>query len=220
MWSETIVRMLICGIGETLYMVGLSTAFSYVFGLPVGIALVMTDRGGIKPISWLSKTLNLIVNIVRSVPFLILLMFVTPFTRLVVGTTIGPNATIVPLVISAAPFIARLVESSLKELDGGVTEAAQSMGCTWFQIVRKVWLPEARPSLIIGAAIGATTILGYSAMAGVVAGGGLGDIAIRYGWYRYEDEIMIVTVAILVVIVQIMQEAGIRAARRLNRVRQ
>ena len=157
--------------------------------------------------------LGLIINLFRSIPFLILLIMVLPVTRAIVGTTIGTNATIVPLVIAAAPFIARLVESSLKEVDKGVIEAAQSMGASSMQIITKVLLPEARPSLIVGAAIAVTTILSYSAMAGFIAGGGLGDIAIRYGYHRYQTDIMLVTVVLLVLIVQVLQEAGMRLAR-------
>jgi D-methionine transport system permease protein len=201
------------GIGETLYMTLVSTLFSYLFGLPLGIALTVTGKDGITPRPAFNKILGLLINLVRSVPFLILLIAVIPFTRFIVGTSIGSTATIVPLVIGAAPFIARLVESSLKEVDRGVIEAAQSMGCSMTQIIRKVLLPEARPSLIVGSAIALTTILSYSAMAGIVGGGGLGDIAIRYGYYRYQNDVMLVTVALLVVIVQIFQEAGMKIAR-------
>ena len=168
----------------------------------------MTDKQGIRPNRGVNAVLGIIVNVLRSVPFLILLIALTPFTRIVIGTSIGSTATIVPLVIGAAPYIGRLVESSLKEVDKGVIEAAHSMGASDWQIVRKVLLPEAKPSLIIGAAIAITTILSYSAMAGIVGGGGLGDIAIRYGLYRYQTDIMFVTVAILVILVQLMQEAG------------
>lgn len=201
------------GIGETLYMTLVSTLFSYLFGLPLGIALTVTGKDGITPRPAFNKILGLLINLVRSVPFLILLIAVIPFTRFIVGTSIGSTATIVPLVIGAAPFIARLVESSLKEVDRGVIEAAQSMGCSMTQIICRVMLPEARPSLIVGSAIALTTILSYSAMAGIVGGGGLGDIAIRYGYYRYQNDVMLVTVALLVVIVQIFQEAGMKIAR-------
>ena len=157
--------------------------------------------------------LGVIINLTRSVPFLILLIAVIPFTRFVVGKAIGTNATVVPLVIAAAPFIARLVESSLKEVDRGVIEAAQSIGASSMQIIYKVMLPEAKPSLIVGSAIAITTILSYSAMAGIVGGGGLGDIAIRYGYYRYQKGIMFVTVALLVIIVQVFQEVGMKIAK-------
>jgi D-methionine transport system permease protein len=213
MFEPQIAGMIGWGILETLYMTLVSTAAAYVFGLPLGIALVVTDKDGIHPIKPLNSFLGIVINLLRSVPFLILLILVRPVTRAVVGTTIGSNATVVPLVIAAAPFIARLVESSLKEVDKGVVEAAESMGASPFQIIYKVLLPEARPSLVVGSAIAVTTILSYSAMAGIVAGGGLGDIAIRYGLYRYETDIMIVTVAILVLIVQILQEVGMRLAK-------
>ena len=201
------------GILETLYMTVVSTLFSYILGLPLGIALVITDKDGIAPHKKFNSILGVIINLLRSVPFLILLIAVLPFTRLIVGTTIGSTATIVPLVIAAAPFIARLVESSLKEVDKGVIEAAQSMGCTSMQIVTKVLITEARPSLVVGSAIAITTILSYSAMAGIVGGGGLGDIAIRYGYYRYQNDVMLVTVVLLVVIVQIFQEVGMKLAK-------
>lgn len=198
---------------DTLYMTFLSTALAYLFGLPIGIALVVTDKDGITPVYVLNKTLGVIINLTRSVPFLILLIAVIPFTRFVVGKAIGTNATVVPLVIAAAPFIARLVESSLKEVDRGVIEAAQSIGASPMQIIYKVMLPEAKPSLIVGSAIAITTILSYSAMAGIVGGGGLGDIAIRYGYYRYQKGIMFVTVALLVIIVQVFQEVGMKIAK-------
>ena len=198
---------------DTLYMTFLSTVLAYLFGLPIGIALVVTDKDGITPVYVLNKTLGVIINLTRSVPFLILLIAVVPFTRFVVGNAIGTNATVVPLVIAAAPFIARLVESSLKEVDRGVIEAAQSIGASPIQIIYKVMLPEAKPSLIVGGAIAITTILSYSAMAGIVGGGGLGDIAIRYGYYRYQKGIMFVTVALLVIIVQVFQEVGMKIAK-------
>jgi len=212
MWDESMLSMLLQGIGETLYMTLASTFFAYVIGLPLGILLVTTAKGGIRPCEWLFKTLDVIVNITRSIPFLILLVAVLPFTRLVVGTTLGSTATIVPLTLSAAPFIARIVESSIKEVDVGVIEAAQSMGASSMQIIWKVMLPEARPSLIVGSAIATTTILGYSAMAGFVGGGGLGTIAINYGYYRYQNDIMFVTVVLLVIIVQVLQGIGMKAA--------
>lgn len=201
------------GLLESLYMTLVSTALAYLFGLPLGIIMVVTDKEGINPRETLNWILGLIINLLRSVPFLILLVMVLPVTRSIVGTTIGTNATIVPLVIAAAPFIARLVESSLKEVDKGVIEAAQSMGASSMRVITKVLLPEARPSLIVGGAIAVTTILSYSAMAGFTAGGGLGDIAIRYGYHRYQTDIMLVTVALLVVVVQVLQEVGMKLAR-------
>lgn len=219
MWDEATLWMLGQGIAESLYMTLLSTLFAYVIGLPVGILLVTSAKDGIHPCAWLFKTLDAIVNLTRSIPFLILLVAIIPFTRLVVGTTIGSTATVVPLTLSAAPFVARLVESSLKEVDVGVIEAAQSMGASNFQIVWKVLLSEARPSLIVGCAIAVTTILGYSAMAGFVAGGGLGTIAINYGYYRYQYGIMLVTVVLLVLIVQAFQGIGMKAASRSDKRR-
>ncbi len=216
-FDESVMRMLGKGILESLYMTLVSTALAYIIGLPMGIALVVTDKEGIRPSSWINKVLGFIVNVLRCVPFLILLITVQPFTRMIMGTTLGPKATIVPLVIASAPFIARLVESSLKEVDKGVIEAAQSMGASPAQIVYKVLLPEARPSLVVGSAIAVTAILSYSALAGIVGGGGLGDIAIRYGYYRYETDIMLVTVALLVVIVQLLQEAGMKFARIVDK---
>ena len=213
MFDSATIQMLVKGLWESLYMIFFSTFLSYVIGLPLGVILVVTDKQGIRPMPILNKILGFIVNILRSVPFIILLLAISPFTRLIVGTTLGTNATIVALVVSASPYIARLVESSIKEVDAGVIEAAQSMGSTPFQIVYKVLVPEAKPSLIVGAAIAITTILGYTAMAGFVGGGGLGDIAIRYGYQRYQTDIMMVTVVILVILVQIFQEVGIRLAK-------
>ena len=213
MFDSVIVNMLAKGFMETLYMTFVSSAVAYLLGLPLGIVLVVTDKDGIRPIPWLNWFLGVIINLLRSVPFLILLITVIPITRFITGTTLGSTATIVPLVIAAAPFIARLVESSLKEVDRGVIEAAQSMGASPLQIVFKVLLPEARPSLIVGSAIAVTTILSYSAMTGFVGGGGLGDIAIRYGYYRYQTGIMLVTVVLLVIIVQVLQELGMKLAK-------
>ena len=205
------------GILETIYMVLGSAAAAYLLGLPVGILLYITDKDGIKPCKALNAIVGIIVNLLRSIPFIILLIYVMPFTRAVVGTTIGSTATIVPLVISAAPFVARMVESSLKEVDKGVIEAAQSMGASEMQIIWKVLLPEATPSLLVGAAITVTTILGYTAMSGFTGVGGIGTIAINYGYYRYNSDVMLVTVIILVIIVQIFQEIGMRASKRIDK---
>jgi len=209
-WTPEVIQMITRGIGETLYMTCFATLFGYVFGLPWGIVLAVTDKDGIRPNAPIYRILDIITNIMRSIPFLILLILVIPLTRLIVGKSYGSSATIVPLVISAAPFIARMVESSLKEVDHGVIEAAQSMGAGTMQIIMKVLLVEARVSLITGATIAFGTILGYSAMAGTVGGGGLGDIAIRYGYYRYQADIMIVTVVLLVLLEQIFQFAGMK----------
>ncbi|MDR0861583.1 MAG: ABC transporter permease [Oscillospiraceae bacterium] len=209
--------MLLRGLRETLYMTVLSTALAYIIGLPLGILLVVTGRDGIRPARVLHGFVGLIINLARSIPFLILLIAVLPVTRFIVGTTIGSTATVVPLVLGAAPFIARLVESSLNEVDRGAVEAGRAMGASSMQIILKVLLPEAKPSLLLGAAIALTTILGYSAMAGIVGGGGLGDIAIRYGYYRYQKDTMLITVAILVVVVQVFQEAGAKIAKVIDK---
>lgn len=217
MWDKAVIDMIIAGIGETLYMTLVSTFFGYVFGLPLGVALTVTDKGGIKPNALVYKTLDFISNIVRSVPFLILLIVLIPFTRMIVGKSYGSTATIVPLVVAAAPFIGRMVESSLKEVDGGVIEAAQSMGAGTFTIIFHVLLVEARTSILVGVTIATGTILGYSAMAGTVGGGGLGDIAIRYGYHRYQADIMIVTVLLLIVLVQIFQTIGMFISNKVDR---
>lgn len=215
--NSGIVGIIISGIGETFYMVVVSTLVSYILGIPLGVLVYITDKNGIRPNRVVNAVSGFVINVIRSVPFLILLVAILPFTRFIVGTTIGSSATIVPLVVAATPFVARMVESSLKEVDMGKIEASRAMGSTTFQIISKVLLPEARPSLITGCAIAFATILGYSAMAGFVGGGGLGAIAVNYGYYRYKTDIMLVTVAILVIIVQIFQEAGIRLAARLDR---
>lgn len=217
MWDNATITMLLEGVRDTLYMTLASTFFGYVLGLPLGVILAVTDKDGIKPNAFIYKILDIIVNILRSIPFLILLILVIPITRAIVGKTYGSTATVVPLVIAAAPFIARMVESSLKEVNGGVVEAAQSMGAGTFTIIWKVLLAEARTSLLVGVTIALGTILGYSAMAGVVGGGGLGDIAIRYGYYRYQTDIMLVTIVILVLLVQIMQWVGMLLSKKLDR---
>lgn len=215
--ENTVIAMLAEGTLVTLYMTLISTAAAYLIGLPMGIALVITAKDGLRPNRIVYKILDMIANIVRSIPFLILLILVLPGTRMIVGKSYGPTATIIPLVLAAGPFIARMVESSLLEVDKGVLEAAQSMGAGIWYIIVKVMLVEARSSIIVGATIVLGTVLGYSAMAGTVGGGGLGDIAIRYGYYRYQKDIMWVTVILLVLLVQIMQWAGIRLSRKLDR---
>ena len=217
MWNEQIIMMLLEGIRDTLYMTLTSTLIGYVIGLPMGILLTVTDKDGIHPNAAVYKVLDVIANLIRSVPFLILLIVLIPFTRFLIGRSYGPTATIVPLVIAAAPYIARMVESSLKEVDAGVIEAARSMGASNFTIVTKIMLVEARTSLIVGATISLGTILGYSAMAGTVGGGGLGDIAIRYGYTRWQTDIMIVTVILLVILFQIFQTIGMKLASNLDR---
>lgn len=217
MFDEKTIAMLAVGTWDTIYMTVAATFFSYVFGIIMGVILVITRKGGIWPHKLLYSSLDIIVNLTRSFPFLILMIAVIPFTRFLVGTTIGNNATIVPLVLSAAPFVARLVESSLLEVDHGVIEAAQSMGATTWQIISRVMIPEAMPSLINGSAVAAITILGYSAMAGAVGGGGLGKLAIMYGYNRYETDIMIITVILLIAIVQAFQSIGNWATHRCDK---
>ena len=217
MWSSEVNNMILNGILETLYMTLLSTAVGYLFGLPMGVLLAVFDKDGLKPNRAAYKVIDIIANIVRSIPFLILLILVIPLTKLIVGQSYGSSATVVPLVVAAIPFIARMVGSSLKEVDYGVIEAARAMGANDFTIVVKVMILESRTSLITGATIAIGTILGYSAMAGTVGGGGLGDIAIRYGYYRYDSAIMIVTVVLLVVLVQVFQSVGMVVASRLDK---
>lgn len=217
MWTSEVIQMILKGIGETLYMTLLSTALGYLFGLPMGVLLAVSDKGGLSPNAALYKILDVIANIVRSIPFLILLILLIPFTRLLIGKSTGSTATIVPLVVAAIPFIARMVESSMKEVDAGVIEAAKSMGAGNLRIIIKVLLVEARTSLITGMTIAIGTILGYSAMAGTVGGGGLGDIAVRYGYYRWQTGIMVVTVVLLIVLVQIFQSVGMMIAAKLDK---
>ncbi len=215
--SEAVIQVIAWGIWETIYMTLVSTAISYVIGTPLGVILYITGEGSIRQNRAVNLIIGTIVNILRSVPFLILLVAIIPFTRFVVGTTIGSTATIVPLVVAAAPYVARMVESSLKEIDGGVIEAARAMGSSTWQMVWKVFLPEAKPSLLVGATISLATILGYSAMAGFVGGGGLGAIAVNYGYYRYQSDVMWITVALLVVIVQIFQEGGLKLVSKVDK---
>lgn len=219
MWTIEVWQMIGRGIFESLYMTLVATLFGYVLGLPWGVVLAVTDEGGIRPNRPVYRVLDFITNIMRSIPFLILLILIIPLTRMIVGKSYGSTATIVPLVVSAAPFIARMVESSLKEVDKGVIEAAQSMGADTFQIILHVLLVEARVSLVTGATICLGTILGYSAMAGTVGGGGLGSIAIQYGYYRYQADIMVVTVVLLVLLQQIFQLVGMTIASGIDRRR-
>ncbi len=217
MLDSQMIQMLAQGTLESFYMTVAITVLSYIIGVPLGVFLVMSDRNGIQPMPSLNWLIGGIVNILRSVPFLILMITIQPFTRMIVGTTIGTSAAIVALVVSAAPFVARMVEQSLLEIDHGVIEAAQSMGASNMQIVKKVLLPESMPSLLNGVLVSATTILGYSAMAGFIGGGGLGDIAIRYGYNRYDSGTMLITVVLLVVMVQLIQSVGARIAKRSDK---
>lgn len=197
--------LLLEGTRDTLIMVGVSTIFAYIIGLPLGVLLSITQPHGIWPKKWVNRVLGWIVNIGRSLPFIILMVAIMEFTKLLVGTKLGIRGAIVPLVVSAAPFIARMVETSLAEVDAGVVEAAQSMGASRFQIVRKVYLPEAKPSLILGASISIITILSYTAIAGAIGAGGLGDLAIRYGYHRFTPSMLWTTVILIVIMVQIIQ---------------
>lgn len=217
MLDSKVITMILEGIRDTLYMTLGSTILGYVFGLPMGILLTVTDKNGIRPNAFVYKIFDVICNIVRSIPFLILLILLIPFTRLVVGKSYGSTATIVPLVVCAAPYIARMVESSLKEVDAGVIEAARSMGASDWNIIFRVLLVEARTSLVIGATITTGMILGYSAMAGTVGGGGLGDIAVRYGYYRWQTDIMIITVILLIILFQIIQTIGMKIAKNVDK---
>ena len=217
MLEPGMLSMLAEGTWQSIYMTVAITAISYLIGIPLGVFLVMSDKNGIHPMASLNWIVGGIVNILRSVPFLILMITIQPFTRMIVGTTIGTKAAIVALVVSAAPFVARMVEQSLLEIDHGVIEAAQSMGASNMQIVTKVLLPESLPSLLNGVLVSATTILGYSAMAGFIGGGGLVDIAIRYGYNRYDSGTMLITVVLLVIMVQIIQSVGSRIAKRSDK---
>ncbi len=217
MFDAVTWAMIGMGILETLYMIFVSTFISYLIGLPMGIILVACDNEGIKPLPALHKIIDIYVNITRSIPFIVLLVAVMPVTRFIAGTTVGTNAAIVPLVIGAAPFVARMIESSLREVSKGVIEASLAMGASPMQIIFKVLLPEAKPALLMGGAISVVTILSYTAMAGFVGGGGLGDIAIRYGYHRFQGDIMLVTVIILVILVQIFQEIGMMIVRKTDK---
>ena len=205
------------GIWETIYMTLLSTIFAYIIGLPIGLILSVTGKNGIRPIAWLNRILGIIVNVFRSIPFIILMVAMLPVAKFIVGSSLGNKAMIVTLVIAAAPYVARMVESSIAEVGKGVIEAAKAMGTPTFKIVTKVLIPEAKPSLITGAIISMVTILGYSAMAGTIGGGGLGQIAITYGYQKYQNNIIWICVALTIIIVQIIQELGAFIARRSDK---
>ncbi len=214
LWDAGLIQL---GIWETIYMTFLSTIIAYLFGLPLGVILHITSPGGIHPIRWLNNTLGFVVNFFRSIPFIILLVALLPVANLIVGTSLGNRAMVVMLVIAAIPYVARMVESSIREVDAGVIEAAHSMGANDFEIVTKVLIPEAKPSLIIGAVISLVTILSYSAMSSVIAGTGLGQIAIIYGHQRSNPDITWVCVFLTVIIVQVIQEAGTFLARKTDK---
>lgn len=214
--SQTLLKLLAEGTAQTLTMTLVGTLVSYLIGLPVGVSLITSSPNGIKPMPVYNKVMGFIVNVIRSMPFLILMIAFMPYIRKIIGTGIGTAATTAALILAAWPFVARMVEQSLLEVDPGVIEAAQAMGASNMQIIRKVMLLEARPSLLNGAAVATITILGYSAMAGTLGGGGLGDIAIRFGHYRFQPTVMWITIIVLVILVQIMQEIGIRIAARMD----
>ena len=215
---EVVSSQFLLALWETVYVTLLATFFAIVIGLPLGVLLVTGQKGGIRPLpKWLLRTLDVVVNLLRSIPFLILMILVIPLTRWIVGTSVGTTASIVPLVIAAFPFIARLVESSLREVDPNVIEMAQSLGASPWEIVCKVMLPESLPSLIASGTIAVTTVLGYSAMSGIIGGGGLGKIAINYGYYRYQYLIMLLAVLLLILLVQLLQGFGTGLAVRVDK---
>ena len=217
MFTPQMLKLLGTGILESLYMTLVATFLAYLFGLPLGLVLSVTDKEGIRPVRPLNAVLGFLVNLLRSVPFIILLVAIIPFTRKIVGTSIGSTATIVPLVVSAIPFVARMVESSLKEVPAGVIEAAQAMGCTNFQIIWHVLLPEAKPSLISGCVISTVTILSYTALAATLGGTGLGQIAIIHGHQRSQKLVVWVCVLLIVVIVQLIQIVGTTVVRKTDK---
>jgi len=215
--SPEIINQLALALGQTLYMVGVSALIATVFGLPLGVFLATSERGEIFAAPIANRLLGAIVNATRSTPFIILVVAIIPFTRLVAGTSIGTSAAIVPLTIAATPFIGRIVESAVREVDPGLVEAARAMGATPLQIVRKVLLPEALPSIVLGLTLSVVSLIGYSAMVGAVGGGGLGDLGIRYGYQRFMPEVMAAVVVVLIVLVQSIQTLGDTLARRLDR---
>lgn len=217
MLSPQIIDLLIKGLLDTLHMVAVSGAIGTLIGLPIGVLLAVTGRGELLQNFAFNKMMGAVVNMTRSTPFIILVVAIIPFTRLIAGTSIGTNAAIVPLTVAAAPFIARVVENAVREVDRGLVEAAQAMGATPFQIIRKVLLPEALPGIVAGLTLSAVSLVGYSAMVGAVGGGGLGDLGIRYGYQRFLPEVMLAVVIVLIVLVQILQSTGDWIARRVNK---
>ncbi|SDF35355.1 methionine ABC transporter permease [Sporolituus thermophilus] len=215
--SQEMLVLLAESLWETTYMVGVSAFIAALFGVPLGVILVTTDKGHVLENLAVNRVLGAIVNATRSTPFIILMVAIIPLTRLIVGTSIGTDAAIVPLSIAAIPFVGRIVESALKEVDYGVIEAAQAMGASPLQIIAKVLIPEALPSIVLGLTITVISLIGYSAMAGAIGGGGLGDLAIRYGYQRFRADIMLATVIILIAQVQLVQSCGDWLARRLNK---
>ena len=215
--SEQVIKLLITGTLDTLQMTVISTILAMIIGIPLGVVLVVTSKGHILENAALNKILGAIVNATRSIPFIILMVAIIPFTRMVVGTSIGTTAACVPLTLAAIPFLARLVETSIKDIQFGVIEAAQSMGASPFQIIRKVLLPEALPTIIDNVTVLIVNLIGYSAMAGAIGGGGLGDIAIRYGYQRFQGDIMLATIIILIIMVQVIQMIGDGLSKAMNK---
>lgn len=215
--SEQVIKLLISGTLDTLQMTVISTIMAMIIGIPLGVVLVVTSKGHILENAALNKILGAIVNATRSIPFIILMVAIIPFTRMVVGTSIGTTAACVPLTLAAIPFLARLVETSIKDIQFGVIEAAQSMGASPFQIIRKVLLPEALPTIIDNVTVLIVNLIGYSAMAGAIGGGGLGDIAIRYGYQRFQGDIMLATIIILIIMVQVIQMIGDGLSKAMNK---
>ena len=215
--SQEMLALLIEALWETLYMVAVSVGIATVIGVPLGVVLVSTSRGHILQNLWINRLLGYIANATRSTPFIILMVAIIPLTRILAGTSIGTNAAIVPLSIAAIPFVGRVVESALREVDYGLIEAAQAMGASPFQIIRRVLLPEAMPSIVLGLTLAVISLIGYSAMAGAIGGGGLGDLAIRFGYQRFRVDVMISTVVILIALVQLVQTAGDQVSQRLNK---
>ena len=215
--SEQVIKLLITGTLDTLQMTVISTIMAMIIGIPLGVVLVVTSKGHILENAALNKILGAIVNATRSIPFIILMVAIIPFTRMVVGTSIGTTAACVPLTLAAIPFLSRLVETSIKDIQFGVIEAAQSMGASPFQIIRKVLLPEALPTIIDNVTVLIVNLIGYSAMAGAIGGGGLGDIAIRYGYQRFQGDIMLATIIILIIMVQVIQMIGDGLSKAMNK---
>jgi D-methionine transport system permease protein len=215
--SPEMIRLIANSTGETLYMVAVSALIATVFGLPLGVFLATSGKGELFAAPWVNRVLGVIVNATRSTPFIILVVAIIPFTRLIAGTSIGTNAAIVPLTIAATPFIARLIEGAIREVDQGLIEAARAFGASPLQIVRKVLIPEALPGIVLGLTLAVVSLLGFSAMVGAVGGGGLGDLGIRYGYQRFMPEMMLAVVVVLIVLVQAVQSIGDRLARHLNK---
>jgi D-methionine transport system permease protein len=215
--SPEMIRLIASSTGETLYMVGVAALIATLLGLPLGVFLATSGKGELFAAPWVNRVLGVIVNATRSTPFIILVVAIIPFTRLIAGTSIGTNAAIVPLTIAATPFIARLIEGAIREVDQGLVEAARAFGATPLQIVLKVLIPEALPGIVLGLTLAVVSLLGFSAMVGAVGGGGLGDLGIRYGYQRFMPEMMLAVVLVLIVLVQAVQSIGDRLARHLNK---